>query len=484
LTILTVGSGQQYATIGAAVAASHDGDVVQIQAGTYVNDFAEINTKITLEGVGGLVHVLATTPPPDGKAAFTVNTDAIFDHFEISGVQVADLNGAAIRQQGGNLTVLDSYIHDNQMGMLVNSDPSATLTIRNSEFAGNIASGSTAASGLTHNLYVNDIARLVVDNSYFHDATLGHELKSRAAETLITNSRFADFDATASYSIDLPNGGHAVLSGNVIEQGAHSDNPTIIAFGEDGAGNGGQHANSSLTLAGNTVLNDLPGGLLLWNAAGAPVTMTDTQVWGLAEANLVSGPASITGTTHLSSEPSFNTAHPWQGSATPTDPGPGSVTPTDPGQGGATPTDPGQGSVTPTDPGQGSVTPTDPGQGGAAPTPTAPPSVIAGSDYYCDVLTGTAGADQIIGMKGTDLLTGGGGADDFVFRQGDGVDLIQDFHPGEDHLVFQGLDASQVTVELRTFGSVSLLDVTYGSSGDHVLLSGVTSLGASDLVFG
>jgi hypothetical protein len=46
---LTVGKGQQYSTISAAVKASHDGDVVQVQAGTYTNDFATINTKITLQ---------------------------------------------------------------------------------------------------------------------------------------------------------------------------------------------------------------------------------------------------------------------------------------------------------------------------------------------------------------------------------------------------------------------------------------------------
>ena len=67
MTTLTVGQGQQYATISAAVNASHDGDVIQVQAGTYTNDFATINTKITLQGVGGMVHMvclLYTSPSP------------------------------------------------------------------------------------------------------------------------------------------------------------------------------------------------------------------------------------------------------------------------------------------------------------------------------------------------------------------------------------------------------------------------------------
>ena len=56
MTILSVGEGQTYGTIAGAVAVSHDGDVIQVQAGNYVNDFATVNTKITIEGVGGMAH--------------------------------------------------------------------------------------------------------------------------------------------------------------------------------------------------------------------------------------------------------------------------------------------------------------------------------------------------------------------------------------------------------------------------------------------
>ena len=48
MSILTVGAGQQYATLNAAVAASKDGDVIQVQAGTYTNDFSEVTRRTTL----------------------------------------------------------------------------------------------------------------------------------------------------------------------------------------------------------------------------------------------------------------------------------------------------------------------------------------------------------------------------------------------------------------------------------------------------
>ena len=56
MATLTVGQGQQFSTIAAAVAASHDGDVIAVQAGTYTNDFATINDKITIEGVGRIAN--------------------------------------------------------------------------------------------------------------------------------------------------------------------------------------------------------------------------------------------------------------------------------------------------------------------------------------------------------------------------------------------------------------------------------------------
>src|ERR1700740_1340815 len=106
MTTLTVGAAQQFATISAAVAASHDGDVLQIQAGTYTNDFATINTKITLEGVGGMVHVDNTGgwDLPGDTGAFVPQTLGTFDHFEISGATSSSGNGAGIRYQAGNLT--------------------------------------------------------------------------------------------------------------------------------------------------------------------------------------------------------------------------------------------------------------------------------------------------------------------------------------------------------------------------------------------
>src|SRR5258707_1001241 len=85
-----------------------------------------------VRGAGG-----PTTAPPDGKAILTINTDVTLYNIEFSGAAVADGNGAGIRYQGGNLVLDHCYFHDNQDGLLAASDLAGSITITNSEFAGN-----------------------------------------------------------------------------------------------------------------------------------------------------------------------------------------------------------------------------------------------------------------------------------------------------------------------------------------------------------
>ena len=107
---------------------------------------------------------------------------------------------AGIRLQAGSLNVSYCYFHDMQEVLLADPDPTASVTIDHSEFAHN-----GTGDGYTHNLYVGSVGTLTVTNSYFHDAVVGHEIKSRAAVTNIVNNVIADGpNGTASYDIDLP----------------------------------------------------------------------------------------------------------------------------------------------------------------------------------------------------------------------------------------------------------------------------------------
>ena len=305
MSVLTVGSSQQFSTIAAAVAASKDGDVIAVKAGTYTNDFATITTKITMEGVGGMVNLVATTPPPNGKAILVTTTDVALDHLSFSGAKVADGNGAGVRYQGGNLVVNNCLFTTNQDGLLASGDPTGSITINHSEFSKN-----GTGDGQTHNIYVGQVGTLTITNSYIHDAVVGHEIKSRALKTVIENNRITDGPTgTASYSIDLPNGGNASISGNTIEQGPQSHNPAIIHFG----GEGTPYASSSLAVSGNTILNDLssPSATAVLNQTSVSATLTNNKVFGLTAKTLTSGPVTASGTTFLTKEPGYSTAHPY-----------------------------------------------------------------------------------------------------------------------------------------------------------------------------
>src|SRR3954452_12163634 len=99
MATLTVGAGKQFRRIKAAAAAARSGDVIQIDAGTYTNDFPPKITNVTVEAVGGMAKLVATQPPPNGKAWFVTGGNVTLKNLDISGVNVADLNGAAVRHE-------------------------------------------------------------------------------------------------------------------------------------------------------------------------------------------------------------------------------------------------------------------------------------------------------------------------------------------------------------------------------------------------
>ena len=152
--------------------------------------------------------------------------------------------------------------------------------------------------GYTHNIYIGAIASLTVTDSYFHDALGGHEIKSRAAVTTITNSRIEDGpSADTSYSIDLPDGGQGLISGNVIEQGPDAANNSLIHFGGELTP---VYAGSSLTVTDNTVINDETDGPpdLVFNqstdATGAPIVpvVSGNTIYGITPAEVSDQPVS------------------------------------------------------------------------------------------------------------------------------------------------------------------------------------------------
>ncbi|MCC6720520.1 MAG: hypothetical protein IT555_21815, partial [Acetobacteraceae bacterium] len=127
MPILTVGAGKDFATLAAAIGASAAGDTIQVDAGTYVDDFATITHALTIQGIGGMAKLLAVGAPPNGKAILTINADVTLEHIEFAGAAVPDGNGAGIRYEGGHLAIDQCWFHDNENGLLSAPAPGGTI---------------------------------------------------------------------------------------------------------------------------------------------------------------------------------------------------------------------------------------------------------------------------------------------------------------------------------------------------------------------
>ena len=305
MATLTVGDGEQYSTISAAVTASHSGDTIKVDAGTYTNDVLNISHSLALEAVGGTVKLVGTAQPANGKGlidAGGAGVNVAISGFDISGATVPDRNGAGIRYEGGTLTLDNVNIHDNQNGILANPDANGSITIANSTFADN-----GIGDGQTHNIYVGAIGSLTVKDSTITGAQVGHGIKSRAARTTITGNTITDgATGTASYEIDLTNGGVGTIENNFIEKGARAENPIAITFGEEG----NVYANSSLTVKNNTITTSYTAhnSTAVVNRTDAAADISGNQLYGWD--TVASGPASVGGNTILASEPTAKGATP------------------------------------------------------------------------------------------------------------------------------------------------------------------------------
>jgi hypothetical protein len=315
--VITVGVGKMFSTISAAVQAAGNGATILVDAGTYKNDFITVNKKLTIIGVGGMVNLVATIPCPDHKAIMTVQQDLTLKNFSFTGATVSAQdggNGAGIRYEGGKLVLSNDAFYNNQNGLMGGAGSAGTtheIDISNCLFSGN---GS--GSGNTHNIYVGAIDVLNVTSSIFEKANVGHELKSRALANNITGNWFRDGPTgTASYDIDLPNGGVDVVKDNVIEKGPLAQNNSMVHYGGEGL----PWADSSLLVEGNTFINDKNSNVNgVLNQSGIPVTIENNTFVNVAAARIAQGPADILGNVDQNGKPIAN--------ASTTDPVPGSTT--------------------------------------------------------------------------------------------------------------------------------------------------------------
>ena len=121
----SVGPTQTYNYCSQVVSLVQDGDTVEIDFATYVNDpqVQWTQNNLYIVGVGGRPRLEAgsiiANDPSNGKGIFVISGSDVHVHnIEFANAMVIDNNGAGIRHQGGNLTVTNCKFIGNQNGIL------------------------------------------------------------------------------------------------------------------------------------------------------------------------------------------------------------------------------------------------------------------------------------------------------------------------------------------------------------------------------
>lgn len=279
-----VGPAGSTLTLDDALRQAKDGDIIELLSGEYPGGLLLDNRRLTLRGVAGDKPAVIKGDGKFGshKALWTVRGGQVTLHnLEFRGARAADGGGAGVRHEGGDLRVQGCTFYDNEYGLLSTNDDKAQLHIDASVFG----LAPKVVGGLPHLLNVGRIAKLSVTGTRFQQGFEGHLLKTRARENFIGYNFIHDGTrGGASYEIDIANGGLATVIGNVIAQGASTQNPVMVIYGsEDRAWD-----RNELLLAHNTFVNYgwFPGWALRvlrdHLPPGTPVTAVN---------NLIVGPA-------------------------------------------------------------------------------------------------------------------------------------------------------------------------------------------------
>ena len=291
---LKVGAGKTYAKPCDAVAAAQANDIIEIDPGTYTDTCSINKAGLTLRGVNGRPKIDLTGGTPSGqKGIYVIDADGVtLENLELTGAQIstgAGENGAGIRIEATNLTVRGCYIHDNQDGILgAPLQPGGTLLIESSEFAHNgMGNGCDDGNGCTHNLYIGpNFDKVTFQYNYSHSLATdtpdkGHLFKSRAQSNYVLYNRFTGEGDSDSYEIEFPQGGLAVVVGNMVEKPSSSGNGNLVAYGLEGLKN----ADSRIFVVNNTLVNDKSGGTFINVAGGATLTAHNNLLVGMGTAS-------------------------------------------------------------------------------------------------------------------------------------------------------------------------------------------------------
>lgn len=248
---LLVGADQPLKLPSDASMAAKSGDTVEIEPGLYEDCAVWAQNDLTITGTAP--NVVIETKTCAGKGIFVIDGNNVtVKNLTLKGARVSDGNGAGIRSEGTNLTVNAVHFIENENGILINTAANSTVDISDSEF---LANGSCAnGAGCAHGIYAGHIALLKVANSKFLGTREGHHIKSRALRTELTGNEIRDGNVgTASYLVEISNGGNVLIQNNRLEKGPLCTNHgAAIVIGAEGV----KQPTNDLIIKDNDFTND------------------------------------------------------------------------------------------------------------------------------------------------------------------------------------------------------------------------------------
>ena len=250
-----------------AVRKAARGDVIILAPGNYDVADLKIETDLTLRGDGAVV-LRSSRPVAKGLLNPLPGVSLTVENLTFLGAVSPDKNGAGIRNDGRNLTIINCVFEKNENGVLSTGDRHGVIAITGSKFVRN-----GHGDGYSHGIYVLRANKLSIDDSAFIATHIGHHVKSLADETLIENTLLDDADGRASYAVDISKGGRARLTGNTIIQAEDAENITMINYDTS---RGGEAA--SLEIIGNKIINHRRNGRFLRNGTDIIPLVADNEI--------------------------------------------------------------------------------------------------------------------------------------------------------------------------------------------------------------
>jgi hypothetical protein len=260
--VLEVGPGRELTGPAGAAAVAKDGDRVVFDPGVYRECAIWLASRLVIEARRPpdtmnetvMTQTVVTGPSCADRGLFVfTGNDITVRGLTFARARDSWHTGAGILMEGANLTVEDSQFLDNENGILAGGPGNSVVRIGRDLFRGN----GSCEGACAHALYAGKrIALLEVVGCRFFDTRVGHHIKSRARATVVRDSRIEDGPTgTASYLIELPEGGDGEIVNNVLHKGAHADNrETAISIGTEDRLN----PTRVLVIRGNRFTSDLP----------------------------------------------------------------------------------------------------------------------------------------------------------------------------------------------------------------------------------